>query len=71
MSEWGWVRYERTFWAREDGRKMYIGHFQKDHDPNGWTAAEVKFWARRPVVAMRAIANSGKNPADFMNQDVN
>lgn len=68
---WGWVRYERTFWKREDGRKLYIGHFKQDNDPYCWTVAEVRFWAMRPIVAMREICRSGKDPTAFADSVVN
>lgn len=69
--DWGWERYERTYWQREDGRKLYIGHFRSSNDPNAWTLTQIKFWARQPVVAMKAICQSGKDPLEFQNQVVN
>jgi len=70
MSEWGWVRYERTHWQREDGRKLYIGHFKQDNDLLNWTAITVRFWARHPVKAMSIIANSD-DPSQWRDKVVN
>ena len=69
--DWGWDRYERTNWARKDGRKRYIGHFRADNDPNHWTTQRIEFWAKHPVVALRTICQSGQDPRDFHCQVVN
>ena len=70
-SLWGWIRYERTFWINETGHRLYIGHFKQDNDPHCWTVTVVRFWAKRPIVALRSICASGTDPATFRDQIVN
>lgn len=69
--DWGWDRYERTNWQRPDGCKLYIGHFRSANDPNGWTQTRIKFWAHKPIIAMRTICRSGSDPLEFHNQTIN
>jgi hypothetical protein len=68
---WGWDRYERTYWTREDGRKRYIGHFRKNNDPYHLTTARISFWAAHPRKAMSHICQSGLDPMTFQNQTIN
>ncbi len=70
-SPWGWDRYERTSWIREDGRPMYVGHFRMNNDPHHWTICRVRFWARRPILALREIVISRKHPEDFADRVIN
>lgn len=71
-SPWGWDRYERTPWVRQDGKtRLYVGHFRMDNDPHHWTIVEVRFWAKRPIVALRTICHSGRNPVEFADQIIN
>jgi len=70
-TKWLYDRYERTVWRSENGVKMYIGYFTQLHNDCSWTECQVKFYARRPIVAMRTIASSGRNPADFANKEIN
>ena len=69
--EWLYNRYERTPWRNESGVKMYIGHFIQFYGDCSWTECQVTFHARRPVVAMRTMARSGCNPADFAGMVIN
>lgn len=70
---WAILRYERTLLRQDDGLKLYVGHFCRGEylSRDGWEECTVMFWARRPVLAMRAIVQSGKNPAEFAGQEVN
>jgi hypothetical protein len=68
---WSWSRYERTHWVNPDGHKLYIGYFVQFDGPKGYVEAEVKFWAKRPIVALRSICKSGKDPIEFAGQVVN
>ena len=75
-SEWIWERYERTYLTRPDGRKCYIGHFRREVIPvppgiAAWDNLAVVFWAKHPIIAMRAIWQSGRDPAEFHGQMVN
>lgn len=68
---WGWTSYERTGFVRDDGSKLYVGHFRRENDIYNWTVQTIRFWAKRPIVALRTIVNSGKDPSKFNSQDVN
>jgi len=83
---WGWTRYKKSHWQRDDGYKAYIGCFQrsvKSEDVELWNLGdhtysvfgdyirvEVLFWSKHPVLAMRAICQSGKDPITFRETDV-
>jgi len=83
---WGWTHYKWTYWQRDDGYKAYIGYFKRpvlSDDVDRWNAGdhtysvfgeyirvEVLFWSKHPVLAMRAICQSGKDPATFREMDV-
>jgi len=71
VNVWGWIRYERTYRQREDGTKLYIGFFRQDHDPHAWTVVRVPFWAHKPIVALRTICQSDKDPGAYAHQTVN
>lgn len=70
---WSYGHYKRTHWIDEDGRRLYYGHFIKDPcvPGEGHETCKIGFWARRPVLAMRAIIASGKDPIEFNGQDIN
>ncbi len=68
--DYGWERYERTLWINDAGQKCYFGHFVCMNDPYGFTRVTIKFWANRPVIAMRAIAQSN-DPLSFAGKAVN
>lgn len=72
-STWGILRYEKTLWMDGDGRRMYIGHFYKgSHFPGqSWEECSIRFWARKPRVALRTICQSGKDPAEFADKEIN
>lgn len=73
---WSWERYERTILRRADGRKAYVGHFRRELKPIGpalasWENLPVVFWAKRPIIALRMICQSGRDPAEFHGQTIN
>ncbi len=73
---WTWERYERTYVTGPDGREAYIGHFRQQVTPippaiEAWDNLQVVFWAKRPVIALRAICQSGRDPATFHGATVN
>jgi hypothetical protein len=73
-AEWGWDTYQRTLWKRDDPdgtRRLYIGKFLSLDLPPGYSTCTIRFWARKPVLAMRAIAKSGKHPSEFADTNVN
>jgi len=69
--KWGWVRYQRLWWRDADGRRFYIGHFRNGPTSGYYSTAEVRFRARRPILALKAICESGKHPTTFANAAVN
>ena len=71
MSKWAWDRYERTHWINPLGRKLYFGHFSRSVDGGGHEICVVRFWANRPVIALRQIVASDKNPEDYADSEVN
>jgi|GEM_PF-6341410 len=76
MSEWLWKKYERTWWEREGGARLYVGHFQREVPPEGkelraWKNLTVAFWAHHPVLAMRHILQTGKDPMEFHGAEIN
>lgn len=81
-SPWYWERYERTLFKRGDGCKAYIGHFRRDLTASecvamrpkclaAWDNVPVVFWAKRPIIALRTICQSGRDPAEFHGQTIN
>jgi hypothetical protein len=79
-STWAWERYERTYWVHENGTaRCYFGWFTREFSYinedglqcHGFDRAEVRFWATKPIVAMRAICTSGEDPASFADTVVN
>lgn len=74
MAEWGYGRCERTLWRRSTPRgelRCVFGHFIHVLSPTSWEEVTVRFWAVHPILAMRQIIASGKNPADFADTEVN
>ena len=69
---WGWTSYRRTGWVSKDDpkRRQYIARFVR-HYTGSSEVVWVAFWARRPVLALRAICEGGKDPAEFRNEEVN
>lgn len=60
--EWGWVRYSRTSWTDRTGRRLYVGVFRAEHDPHHYTDTQIRFWARHPILALRAICGEPRSP---------
>lgn len=52
---YGWTTYKNLNWKRDDGRKLYKGIFRAENDPYSFTVLNIRFWAKRPVSAMRLI----------------
>lgn len=68
--DWGWTSYKKTMWKHPDGRKLYISHFRAD-DADGFTKVTISFWAHHPILALRKICKSGKDPLTFANKTIN
>lgn len=73
MIKWGCTSYKRTLWARDDGTRMYEGHFSTGGSgpSDEWETSRILFWASRPVLALRKICQSGNHPSEYHGQTVN
>ena len=72
MTEWGWTSYRRTGWVKVGSEhRQYIGHFTRLDSLTSWTRATIRFWAHRPIIALRAICESGNDPIAYHNQNIN
>lgn len=74
--DWGWTSYKPTGWKRDDGCKQYLGRFMSIEEPDGYYIygyfiCRVYFWAHRPILALRKIVASGKDPLTFADQTIN
>ena len=74
--DWGWTSYRRSGWVRDDPdgtRRLYKATFRTSSIPPtlDYEEVSVQFWARRPILALRHIAASGKHPSDFHSGQVN
>lgn len=69
--DWGWTSYEKTSWVKDYDCKLYIGHFRTTDDPDNFTKVTIRFWARRPILALRKIVESGKVPLTFAEKTIN
>jgi hypothetical protein len=69
-NDWGYTSYEHTGWANDNDKKCYHARFMKIH-PDGYETCRMYFYASRPILALRAICNSGKNPIEYDNAEVN
>jgi hypothetical protein len=68
--EWGWTSYKRLGWANKQGQRLYEAHLRSD-GPRGFATCTIRFWARRPIIALRNIVNSGKDPIEFHQKEIN
>ena len=65
-AEWGWVKYHRLGWINEFGQKYYEATFRAEHDLMGWTETRIRFWANRPIIALRFICKGKKLVRDIL-----
>ncbi len=75
--KWYWTSYRRDYsdaylpGQKVGDRKCYIGCFYaEDGLPCFWRST-IRFWAHRPVLALREIVQSGKHPREFTDTLVN
>lgn len=68
--EWGWVRYSRTPWGDGHGRRLYVGVFRADQDPQQYTDTHIRFWAHHPVRALRSICREPRSPRALLALDL-
>ena len=64
--DWGWTSYRRLPWRRDNGAKLYEVHLWAPEAPMGWQTIRLRFWARRPILALRMICQGLKKPGDVL-----
>ena len=69
--DWGWTSYTRKPWVRDDGRKLYTFYLRSDTSTLQFQTCSIQFWAKRPILAIREILNSGKDPLSYDGKTVN
>jgi hypothetical protein len=70
---WGWTSYKSLHWTAADDPKLkyYEALFYRDNSPETYSRQRVCFWARHPILALRQICDSGREPFSFDRQEVN
>jgi hypothetical protein len=68
--DWECDWYKRASRKRQDGRRLYVGHFRATERPLSFSIVRVPFWTRRPGLALRTICDSGCDPMEFKGQNV-
>lgn len=74
MTNWGWTSYKRTGWIHASNRRIYSANFMAvglDENELGYAKCRVMFAALHPILALRAIVDSGKDPLDFDDTVIN
>jgi hypothetical protein len=69
--EWGWTSYKKMPWARQDGRHLYTFNLRSDTATLGFQTCTIQFWAKRPILAIREIIASGRDPCSYHHETVN
>lgn len=62
---WGWTSYRRAGWVNQQGQRLYVVHFQSIEAPNGYIRITLHIWARRPVLALRALCRRKRASKNF------
>ena len=55
MMNYGWTTYKKLGWKNEAGKKLYQGHFRAEKGVDCWRIVVIRFWASRPILALREI----------------
>ena len=64
--EWGWTSYRGTGWVRSaDGRRLYEAHLRTFGSPRGFSTCTLRFYARHPRLALRALCQGKKSLAEL------
>ena len=66
---WGWTSYRRAGWLNQQGQRLYVVHFQSIEGQNGYTRMTLHVWARRPVLALRALCKEKKSEEELLRYD--
>lgn len=66
---WGWTSYRRAGWLNQQGQRLYVVHFQSIEGQNGYTRITLHVWARRPVLALRALCKEKKSEEELLRYD--
>lgn len=65
-AQWGWVRYEHTYWQNEAGEKMYIAVLRAEHDPFHYTDLHIRFWAKHVRRTLTEVCRGPKTAAEIV-----
>ncbi|MFY4728769.1 hypothetical protein [Nitrospira sp. BLG_2] len=68
-ASWGWTSYRRAGWLNQQGQRLYVVHFQSTEGQNGYTRITLHVWARRPVLALRALCKEKKSEEELLRYD--
>lgn len=76
--EWGWTSYRRVGWLveQDDGvvRRCYRAKVRSQATRISteltWEERTIVFYAQRPILALREITNSSKDPLEFDGQRI-
>jgi hypothetical protein len=71
---WLPLRYQHAHWFDRDGNRAFYGYFvSESHLRPGeeWWELRILYFASKPLVALRAMANSGYCPSIFGQKVVN
>lgn len=66
---WGWTSYRRAGWLNQQGQRLYVVHLQSIEGQNGYTRMTLHVWARRPVLALRALCKEKKSEEELLRYD--
>ena len=70
-AKWCCTSYKKEQWVRENGQKYYRANFMIQDSLLSYRRCAMYFWARRPILALREIASSGKEPLEFDGKEIN
>lgn len=65
----GWTSYRRAGWINQQGQRLYVVHFQSIEGQNGYTRITLHVWARRPVLALRALCKEQRSQDELVRYD--
>jgi hypothetical protein len=66
---WGWTSYRRAGWLNQQAQRLYVVHFQSIEGQYGYTRITLHLWARRPVLALRALCKEKKSEEELLRYD--
>ena len=72
LNTWGYTSYKRIpLWTNDEGQHLYEARFVRYIDMRSYDLQVIRFWAHRPVIALRSICQSSRDPIDFHGKSIN